>query len=136
MDLAEAVSFARSHHRSVLATRKADGSPQQSPVVHAVDPEGRVLISTREPAVKVRNLRRDARVSLCILNDQFFGAWAQLDGTADIVPLPAALPLLEYLYREVAGEHPDWEEFRRAMADERRVVLRITPTAGGPSRSG
>ncbi|MFI5042114.1 MAG: PPOX class F420-dependent oxidoreductase [Acidimicrobiales bacterium] len=136
MDIAEAVAFARDHHRSVLATRRADGSPQLSPVVHAVDAEGRVMISTREPAMKVRNLRRDDRASLCVLSNAFFGSWAQLEGTCEIVPLPDGMPLLEFVYRAVAGEHPDWEEFRRAMVQEQRVVLRITPTAGGPSRSG
>jgi PPOX class probable F420-dependent enzyme len=136
MNLAEAVEFARSHHRSVLATLKRDGAPQQSPVVHAVDTAGRVMISTREPAMKVANARREPHVALCILNDKFFGEWAQLEGTVEVITLPEAMPLLEDVYRQVAGEHRDWGEFRQAMETERRVVLRITPTTGGPSRSG
>ncbi len=87
MDLASALDLARHQHRSVLATRKADGSPQLSPVVHGVDDEGRVMVSTREPAMKVRNVRRDPRVSMCILPDGFFGAWAQLEGACEVVAL-------------------------------------------------
>ena len=136
MDLAEATEFARTNHRSVLATRRADGSPQQSPVVHAVDAAGRVMISTREPAMKVRNIRRDPRVAMVVLNDGFFGTWAQLEGQAEILELPDAMPLLEDVYRQVAGEHNDWDEFRQAMVEQRRVVLRITPTAAGPTKSG
>jgi len=136
MDLTEAIGFARQQHRSVLATRRADGSPQLSPVIHAVDADGRVLISTRDTAVKVRNARRDPRVALCVLSEGFFGPWAQLGGTCEVVPLPDAMGLLERVYREVAGEHPDWQEFRGAMVAERRVILRITPSAGGPAQSG
>jgi PPOX class probable F420-dependent enzyme len=128
--------MAREQHHSVLATHKRDGSPQMSPVVHGVDADGRVMISTREPAMKVANARRDPHVSLCVLPDGFFGRWAQIDGTVEVVDLPEAMPLLEDVYRQVGGEHPDWAEFRRAMQAERRVILRITPTAAGPNRSG
>ena len=136
MDLTDAVAFARTHHHSVLATRRADGASQLSPVVHGVDGDGRLMVSTREPAVKVRNARRHPRVSFCVLSDGFFGPWAQLEGPCEVVPLPDAMPLLEDVYRQVAGEHPDWGEFRRAMEEERRVVLRVTPDRGGPSVSG
>lgn len=128
MNTDEALKFARQNHRAVLATRRTSGGPQLSPIVTAMDDQGRVLISTREPSAKVRNIRRDPLVSLCFLTDQFFGGSAQIDGTAEIVSLPEAMPLLEQTYRQVAGEHPDWDDFRRAMVDERRVVLRITPS--------
>jgi PPOX class probable F420-dependent enzyme len=136
MDLTEAVERARTNHHSVLATRRADGSPQMSPVVHGVDGTGRIMISTREPAMKVRNLRREPRAWLCVLPDGFFGSWAQLAGPCEIVALPEAMPLLEDIYRQVAGEHPDWADFRLAMERERRVVLRITPDQVGPTASG
>ena len=136
MDLAEAVAFARTNHHSVLATTKRDGTIQQSPIVHGVDADGRIMISTREPAMKVANVRRNPAVSLCVLNDKFFGGWGQIWGTTEVVPLPDAMPLLEDVYRQVAGEHNDWDEFRQSMVDQRRVVLRITPTAGGPTKSG
>lgn len=136
MDLSEAVAFARVNHHSVLATRRSDGEPQLSPVVHGVDADGRIMVSTRAPAMKVRNAHRHPRASLCVLSDRFFGTWAQVEGPCEVVPLPDAMPLLEDIYRQVAGEHPDWDDFRRAMEAERRVVLRVTPDRGGPSVSG
>jgi PPOX class probable F420-dependent enzyme len=136
MDIREALDFVRTNHRTVLATRRADGRPQLSPVVAAVDDDDQVVISTRETAMKTRNLRRDPTVSLCVLSDDFFGAWVQLDGTATVVSLPTAMePLVDY-YRRVAGEHPDWDDYRAAMQRERRVLLRIAIEAAGPTRSG
>jgi PPOX class probable F420-dependent enzyme len=120
----------------VLATHRKDGSVQQSPVVHGVDAAGRVMISTRRPAMKVANIRRQPGVSLCVLPDSFFGEWAQITGDAEIVERPEAMPLLEEVYRQVAGDHRDWGEFRQAMDTELRVIVRITPTAGGPTRRG
>jgi PPOX class probable F420-dependent enzyme len=136
MDLGTAREFLRAHHRAVLATSRADGRPQLSPVTATVDDEGRVLISTREAAVKTRNLRRDPRASLCVLSDGFFGDWIQADGTAEIVPLPDAMEILVSYYRSVAGEHPDWDDYRAAMERDRRVVVRITLTRAGPDVSG
>ena len=136
MDLDQARAFLREHHHSVLLTRRADGGPQLSPVVHGVDTEGRVLISSRDPAYKVRNLRRDPRAALCAIPDGFFGQWIQVDGTAEIVSLPEAMDLLIYSYRQIAGEHPDWDDYRAAMERERRVVVRITVERAGPDRSG
>jgi PPOX class probable F420-dependent enzyme len=136
MDVNEALEFLRANHRSVLATRKRDGEPQLSPVVHGVDDLGRVVISSREPAYKVRNLRRDRRASLLGLNDGFFGGWVQVDGPVEVISLPEAMEPLVELYRQVAGEHPDWDDYRAAMVREQRVVIAITPTSAGPNRSG
>jgi PPOX class probable F420-dependent enzyme len=136
MNIDGALDFARANHRAVLATRRADGRPQLSPIVLGVDGEGRVMISTREPAMKTRNIRRDPHVSLCIMNDGFFGEWAQLEGDAEIVALPEAMDLLVDLYRQIGGEHPDWDDYRKAMVEQRRVIIRITPTGAGPSVSG
>lgn len=119
-----------------MLTWRKDGSPQLSPVVHAVDDAGRLTVSTREPAMKVRNLARDPRAALCVLNDGFFGKWVQLTGTAEIVRLPEAMPVLEETYRQVAGEHPDWDEYRAAMERDRRVIVRITIDHAGPDVSG
>jgi PPOX class probable F420-dependent enzyme len=136
MDLDRASEFLRAHHRAVLATFRADGRPQLSPVTAAADDEGRVMISTREPAMKTRNLRRDPRASLCVMNDGFFGDWLQVEGDTEIIPLPAAMDLLVDYYRRVSGEHPDWDDYRAAMTREQRVILRITVTRVGPSVSG
>jgi PPOX class probable F420-dependent enzyme len=136
MDVLRAAEFLRVHHRAVLATTRADGRPQLSPVVAAVDDAGRVLISTRETAIKSKNLARDPRASLCVINDNFFGEWIQAEGTAELIRLPDALELLEDYYRRISGEHPDWAEYRAAMQRERRLVVRITLTRAGPDRSG
>lgn len=136
MEIARATDFLASHPRAVLATARSDGRPQLSPVVVAVDDGGRVLISTRETAVKTKNLLRDPRVSLCVMSDAFFGEWVQVDGEAEIVHLPDALPLLEDYYRRISGEHPDWDEYRAAMRRERRVLVRISISRAGPDVSG
>ncbi|RYC12703.1 TIGR03618 family F420-dependent PPOX class oxidoreductase, partial [Ciceribacter ferrooxidans] len=84
----------QNNHRVVMSTIRADGRPQLSPVTATVDAEGRVVVSSRETAIKVKNLRRDPRIALCLLNDGFFGDWGQVEGTAEIVPMPDALDLL------------------------------------------
>jgi PPOX class probable F420-dependent enzyme len=136
MDLDAARDFVRNNHRAVFTTRRANGDPQLSPVVCSVDAGGRVTVSTRETALKVKNIRRDPRVSLCVLNDRFFGDWIQVDGTAEVVSLPEAMDLLVEYYRSLAGEHPDWDEYRGAMERERRVLVRVELQRAGPDRSG
>jgi PPOX class probable F420-dependent enzyme len=136
MDLDQARDFLRRHHRAVLATRHPSGRLQLTPVTVGVDEAGRAEVSTRETARKVRNLARDPQVSLCVLTDQFFGEWMQVDGHAEIVHLPEALePLVDY-YRRISGEHPDWEEYRETMRRDRRVLVRITLTRAGPDTHG
>lgn len=136
MDLDTAREFISRHHHGVLATGRSDGSPQLSPVAAAVDSTGQVVISSRETAYKVRNLRRRPDASVCVFTDRFYGDWVQVDGTVEIVSLPDAMePLVDY-YRQVAGEHPDWADYRAAMERERRVLIRLTPTRAGPTASG
>lgn len=133
MDLDEARAFLREHHRGVLAARRADGRPQMSPVAVGVDDAGRAVISTQGTTYKLKLVRADPRVSLCVTSDDF-GRWIQVDGTATVVPLPEAMePLVDY-YRAVAGEHPDWDEYRRAMEEQRRALLRIDIERAGPDR--
>ena len=136
MDIQRAVEFLRSQHRAVLATRRSDGSPQLSPIVAAVDDDGRILISTRETAVKAKNLARDPRASLCVINDGFYGQWIQVDGTAEIIHLPDALELLVDYYRRISGERPDWTEYRSAMHRDRRLIIRVSIDRAGPDISG
>ena len=136
MDLARAREFIRAHHRAVLATFRADGRPQLSPVLCAVDDDGQVLVSTREPALKTKNLRRDPRASLCVFTNGFFGDWVQVEGEAEVISLPEAMDVLVDYYRRVAGEHPDWDDYRAAMTRDRRVVLRVQLTRAGPTVSG
>jgi PPOX class probable F420-dependent enzyme len=136
MEHEQAREFIRANHRAILATRRQEGGIQMSPVLAGVDGEGRVIISTRETAFKTRLLRRDPRVSLCVQNDTFFGAWIQIDGTTEVLSLPEALePLVDY-YRRTNGEHPDWDDYRAAMSREQRVLVRITITHAGPDKHG
>lgn len=136
MEIDEARDFIRAQHRAVLATLRADGTPQLSPVLAVVDDDGHVLISTRQTAYKVRNLRRDPRAWLCVLPDGFFGQWIQVEGTATIVGLPEAMDGLVDYYRLASGEHPDWADYRAAMQREQRVLLRLDLTRAGPDRAG
>jgi PPOX class probable F420-dependent enzyme len=136
VDLDEARAVIREQHRAVLATMRDDGTPQMSPVLVAVDDEGRALVSTREPALKVRNLRRDPRLWLCVLADGFFGRWVQVEGRAEIVSLPDAMDGLVDYYRRLSGEHDNWDDYREAMRRERRVLLRVALTRAGPDRAG
>jgi PPOX class probable F420-dependent enzyme len=136
MEISDAQDYLRRNHRAVLATVRRDGRPQLSPVTVAVDETGQVIISTREPAMKVRNVRRDPRVSLVAFPDRFFGDWVQVEGTAEIVELPAAMELLVAYYRSVSGEHPDWDDYRAAMQRDQRVILRFAIDRAGPDVSG
>ncbi|HEY6788323.1 MAG TPA: PPOX class F420-dependent oxidoreductase [Trebonia sp.] len=136
MDIQEALEFVAADHHAVLATLKADGTPQLSPVTVGVDDGGHVVISTRQAAYKVRHVRRDPRVWLCVLPDGFFGKWVQIEGTAEIVELPEAMEQLVDYYRRISGEHPDWDDYRAAMERDQRVVLRVTITKAGPDVSG
>jgi PPOX class probable F420-dependent enzyme len=136
MDLDAARSFLRDHTRSVLATRRADGTPQMSPVTHIVDAAGRVVISSRETAYKVRHLRRDGRASLCVVSDGWYGDWVQVDGVASIVSLPDAMEMLVDYYRRARGDHPDWDEYREAMTKDQRCIIRLSIERAGPDRRG
>jgi PPOX class probable F420-dependent enzyme len=136
MDLDKAREVIREQHRAVLATIRTDGTPQMSPVLVALDDEGRVLVSTREAALKVRNLRRDPRLWLCVLPDGFFGRWVQVEGSAEIVSLPDAMDGLVDYYRRISGEHENWDDYREAMQRERRVLLRVALVRAGPDRAG
>ncbi|MGY1750806.1 MULTISPECIES: PPOX class F420-dependent oxidoreductase [unclassified Modestobacter] len=130
------LAFVRPRHHALLMTRRADGEPQLSPVTCGVDPEGRIVVSTYPQRAKVVNARRDPRVSLCVLSDEFDGPWVQVDGRAEVLDLPDALePLVEY-FRSISGEHPDWDDYRAAMQRQGKVLLRVTIERWGPVATG
>ena len=135
MDLATALDFIAHNHRAVLATSRADGNPQLSLVAAAVD-DDTVVVSTRETAIKTKNLRRRPRASLIVFTDNFYGNSVQVEGPVEVVSLPEAMEGLVAYYRQISGEHPDWDEYRAAMEHERRVLLRITVERAGPDRAG
>jgi PPOX class probable F420-dependent enzyme len=101
-----------------------------------VDDGGRVLVSTRETAIKAKNLAKDPRAALCAISDGFFGEWVQAEGEAELIHLPDALPILEDYYRRISGEHPDWADYRAAMHRDKRLIIRITIDRAGPDVSG
>jgi len=136
VDIADAQEFLRQNHRGVFQTWRRDGSAQLSPVSCGLAPDGRLVISTRETAMKTLNVRRDPRASACVFPEGFFGAWMQVDGTVEVVSLPEAMEGLVEYYRSIAGEHPDWDDYRAAMERERRVLLLMTIERAGPDTHG
>ncbi|HEV7657626.1 MAG TPA: PPOX class F420-dependent oxidoreductase [Mycobacteriales bacterium] len=136
MDTAAALAFIRNNHHGVMATKRADRLPAMSPIACDVDGDGRVVVSTRETAMKVKHLERDPNVAICVLNDGFFGEWVQVEGPAQVVHLPEAMDGLVDYYRRVSGEHPDWDDYRAAMERDQRVILSITPERVGPKLQG
>jgi PPOX class probable F420-dependent enzyme len=136
MDVEDALGFIRNNHHAVLATLRADGSPQLTPVTTGVNADGKVVVSSREPAAKVRNLRRDPRAWLTVFTDRFFGEFVQVEGSVTLVSLPEAMDGLVDYYRSISGEHPHWDQYRAAMEKEQRVLIHIDVTRAGPSYSG
>jgi PPOX class probable F420-dependent enzyme len=136
VELNDLLDFVRPRHRMILLTYRTDGSAQLSPVTAGVDPEGRIVIATYPERAKVANLRRTPRAGVLVLSDDFNGAWVQVDGTAEVLDLPDALePLVEY-FRCISGEHSDWDEYRQAMRDQGKCLIRITPSRWGPVATG
>jgi PPOX class probable F420-dependent enzyme len=130
------VAFIAPRHHAILMTTRPDGRPQASPVTCGVDAAGRIVVSTYPERAKAANARRDPRVSVCVLSDDFGGAWVQVDGTAEVLDLPEALePLVDY-YRCISGEHPDWDEYREAMVRQGKSLIRVTIDRWGPVATG
>lgn len=130
----EAIEIIRRQHRAVMATTRADGGVQLSPVAVGVDEDGTLVVSTTEGTAKARNLARRPYAAVCVFPDTFFGGqWVQVEGPVTLERMPEGLDALVRYYRSVAGEHPDWDDYRRAMVEERRLVVRITPERAGPS---
>jgi PPOX class probable F420-dependent enzyme len=136
VSLDELLDFVRPRHRALLLTRRADGSPQASPLTCGVDDSGRIVVSTYPERAKTRNAKRDPRVSLVILSDEWNGPWVQIDGTAEVIDSPESVePLVEY-FRNISGEHPDWDEYRAAMVKQGKSIVRVTPERWGPVATG
>ncbi|WP_199435313.1 PPOX class F420-dependent oxidoreductase [Qaidamihabitans albus] len=130
------LEFLRSRHRCLLVTTRADGRPQMSPVTCGVDTEGRIVVSTYPERAKTRNVRRDPRVSLCVLSDEWDGPYVQVDGRAEVLDMPEALDGLVEYFRCVSGEHPDWDEYGEAMARQNKSLVRVHIERWGPISTG
>jgi PPOX class probable F420-dependent enzyme len=137
MNISTAREFLARHHWGVLTTRRKNGSLQMSPVTVGIDAAGRAIISSRETAYKVNNLRRDPRAAVCAFTNEFHGeGWVQINGSAEIVSLPEAIDTLVYLERQAKGENRDWPSFHQRMTREKRVIIRISIDDVGPKRRG
>jgi PPOX class probable F420-dependent enzyme len=137
MEIDRAKEFLKKNHWGVLATRRKDGQLQMSPITVGLDSRGHAIISSRETAYKVNNLRRDPHAAVCAFTDSFHGeGWVQVNGSAKIISLPDALDTLVYLQRQTYGEHKSWPEFRERMAREKRVIICITIENVGPKVRG
>ncbi|MBM7458929.1 PPOX class F420-dependent oxidoreductase [Rhodococcus coprophilus] len=136
VDRDELLEFLRSRHRAVLTTFRADGSPQMFPVTCGLDAEGNIVVSTYPQRAKSHNARRDPRVSVCVLSDDWDGPYVQVDGRAEVLDMPEALDGLVEYYRGIAGEHPDWNEYREAMARQNKSLIRIRIERWGPVATG
>ena len=132
----ELADFVRPRHHAIVITARADGSPQASPVTCGVDEAGRLVVATYPSRAKTRNARRNPRVSVVVLSDDFGGPWVQIDGDAEVIDVPEAVEALVSYYRAIAGEHSDWAEYRAAMLRQGKSLLRVTPRRWGWFGSG
>jgi PPOX class probable F420-dependent enzyme len=132
----ELLDFIRPRHQAIVITTRAGGRPQASPVTCGVDTEGRIVVSTYPERAKARNARHNPQVSVLFLSDDFGGAWVQVDGDAEVIDMPDAADALVDYYRAIAGEHPDWDEYRQAMVRQDKSLLRVTPREWGPVATG
>ena len=130
------LDFVRSRHRFVLITQRADGTSQASPVTGGVDDSGRLVVSTYPERAKTRNARRNPRVSILVLSEDWNGPWVQVNGSAEVLDVPEAVEGLVEYFRNISGEHPDWDEYRQAMLDQGKSLIRVTPTDWGPIATG
>jgi PPOX class probable F420-dependent enzyme len=130
------LEFLRPRHRGLLATTRADGRPQLSPVTCGVDDEGRIVISTYPQRAKTRNARVNPLVSMCVQSDDWNGEYVQVDGRAEVLDMPEALDGLVDYFRGISGEHPDWDEYRDAMRAQDKSLIRIAIERWGPIATG
>ncbi|GAA2314895.1 PPOX class F420-dependent oxidoreductase [Streptomyces kunmingensis] len=136
VSLDELLDFVRPRHRALLITARADGTPQASPLTCGVDDSGRIVVSTYPERAKTRNAKRNPRVSVLVLSDEWNGPWVQVDGAAEVLDSPDSVePLVEY-FRNISGEHPDWDEYREAMLKQGKSIIRVTPEKWGPIATG
>jgi PPOX class probable F420-dependent enzyme len=139
MDLSRALEAARTTNHSVLVTIRTNGLPQLSNVLHHTDADGIIRISTTADRAKYANLARRPWAALKV--DDNFWSYAVLEGDVELskiadAPGDATVEELILLYRDISGEHPNWDEYRAAMVADRRLVIRLKPTRayGGTAR--
>jgi PPOX class probable F420-dependent enzyme len=133
MEIVDAQKFLQQNHRACIAVRQKDGWPQMTFVSPGIDAQGRVIITSRGTTYKIKHLRRDPRVSMLIFGEQYSGSkFVQIHGTAEIIELPDAMDTLIYWYKQIRGEHKNWDEYKTKMADEKRAIIRVKMEKVGP----
>jgi PPOX class probable F420-dependent enzyme len=133
MDIVTAQKFLLDNHRACIAVRQKDGWPQMTLVTPSIDPQGRVIMTSRGTTYKVKHIRRDPHVSMLIFGEQYSGSkFVQIHGTAEIIDLPQAMDTLIHWYKQVRGEHKNWDDYKKQMQDEKRVIIRVTIEKVGP----
>ncbi|MEM7339503.1 MAG: TIGR03618 family F420-dependent PPOX class oxidoreductase [Actinomycetota bacterium] len=135
MEIAAGLDYVRDNSRAVMLTTRANGAPAMAPVTVAVV-DDQITMSTRQTAYKVSHLRRDPHTSLCVFPDKWLGRWVQLNCRATVTDLPDAMPTLEAYYRTLRGEHPDWDDYRRAMTEDQRCIVTFEILSAGPDVLG
>jgi PPOX class probable F420-dependent enzyme len=131
VELTDALTFVAARHQGVLTTIRGNGRPQLSNIIYTVGDDGLVRISVTVDRAKTKNLRRDPRASLYVVGDTFW-AYAVVEATAELAPVAAdpedaTVDELVALYRQIQGEHPDWDEYRAEMVNQGRLVARLRP---------
>jgi len=132
---AEVLEYIKNNNRAVMLTTRANGAPAMAPVTLGVV-DDQITMSTRETAYKIGHLRRDPHTSLCVFPDKWLGRWIQVNCRAHITSLPEAMDTLVDYYRTLSGEHPDWDDYRRAMVDDQRCIVRFDVVSAGPTVAG
>ena len=131
MDLTEALEFIRDRKQGVLVTIRSNGRPQLSNILYLLGDDGVVRISVTDDRAKTKNLRRDGRASLYVLGDNFY-QYVVVEAQAELVPVAAdphdgTVEALVAYYRDAQGEHPDWDEYRESMVNDKRLVVLLHP---------
>jgi len=136
VDLQGLIEFVTGKNRWVLSTTRSDGRPQMSLVTGTINPSGELLISTYPQRAKARNAKKNPAVSVAVMGDEFNSEWVQIDGEAEVLDAPESVDGLVEYFTCIRGGHSDWDEYRQAMIDQGKSVIRIRPTSWGPVSSG
>jgi PPOX class probable F420-dependent enzyme len=133
MELSDARKFVKEHHHGVLVARKKDGSLQITLVSPVVDAVGNVILTARDSTYKVKNIKRDPRISLLVFGEQFHGSnYIQIDGKAEVIEHPQAMDLVLDWHRQIRGLPEDWDALKKKTLSEGRIAIRITIEKVGP----
>jgi PPOX class probable F420-dependent enzyme len=137
MNISDAQIFLKDKHHGVLVARKKDGSLQMTLVSPVIDTVGNVIITARDSTYKVKNIRRDPRVSLVVYGERFNGSdYIQIDGKAEVIDHPAAMDIVLDWHRQIRGVPENWDDIRKKTLAEGRTAIRVAIEKVGPQNRG